>query len=366
MTHTKLHGRDLKEFDIDLDNIDELLEKLTPEELKQLEEEIIDPDDSCLPPSERCRYRLDKAATGPFDRKALVQFLETKAKEEKDWEEAKPFLKEIRGKVWKPKETEKINVCDGDDVETEWDEVLANATEEELVDLAAILGFHGMLNQIQYHQAFVEGKGDEEGEEGEKKKTGFCGIAKFENLKLVGQEPPNDTDVEASLEQIKDNDAKLKELNLNNIKNISLQRLQQFAEALKTNTNLEALSMANVRATDKVGRAFAEALKENKTLKTLNMESNYISGETIVLLLEAINVNQVVTEFKITNQRPSVMGNQAEAKIAKLMGENHTLLKFGIFLGTPDSRIKMQQHLQRNYDAVRKQRVGITNGDKDD
>ena len=40
------------------------------------------------------------------------------------------------GKVWKPKAQEKIQINDDDDVETEWDDVLANATEEELVDLA--------------------------------------------------------------------------------------------------------------------------------------------------------------------------------------------------------------------------------------
>ena len=39
------------------------------------------------------------------------------------------------GKVWKPKEEEKVN-SSGDPVETEWDEVLQQATEEELVDLA--------------------------------------------------------------------------------------------------------------------------------------------------------------------------------------------------------------------------------------
>lgn len=44
----------------------------------------------------------------------------------------------VAGKVWKPKEKEKIQITDdGDeDVETEWDEVLQNASEEELVDLA--------------------------------------------------------------------------------------------------------------------------------------------------------------------------------------------------------------------------------------
>ena len=42
----------------------------------------------------------------------------------------------LLGKVWKPKEQEKIQINEDEAVDTEWDEVLANATEEELVDLA--------------------------------------------------------------------------------------------------------------------------------------------------------------------------------------------------------------------------------------
>ena len=48
MALTKLHGKDLAEYDLDLDNIDELLAQLTPEELAQLELEIIDPDVSSV------------------------------------------------------------------------------------------------------------------------------------------------------------------------------------------------------------------------------------------------------------------------------------------------------------------------------
>ena len=54
--------------------------------------------DSHIPPSERCAYRTTKAPTGPYNRKHLIDFLEKKAKEEKDWDEAKPYAKEVRGK----------------------------------------------------------------------------------------------------------------------------------------------------------------------------------------------------------------------------------------------------------------------------
>ena len=46
----------------------------------------------------------------------------------------------------------------------------------------------------------------------------FTGVAKHQEFKLVKEEPPNDTNVEESLDKLKANDPELKELNLNNIK----------------------------------------------------------------------------------------------------------------------------------------------------
>jgi len=377
MANTKLYGKDLAEYD-DI-NIDELLETLTPEQIEELGQELIDPDDSHIPPSERCRYKTEKEPTGTYDRKHLIDHLETTAKEEKDWDEVKPFAKEVRGKVWKPKEQEKI-VIDEDDVDTEWDEVLANATEEELVDLAAILGFHGMLNQVQYHRAFIdtdaketaaveEDEDEDEDEEDEDKKkkvkgSGFQGVAKHQEFKLVKEEPPNNTNVEESLEKLKANDPELKELNLNNIKNISLHRLREFAEALKTNTVLESISLAATKSTDRVGKAFAEALKVNKTLTTFNIESNYITGPVILSLLQAISENQTIIEFRVANQRPQLLGNKVETEVADIVQYNYTLLKFGIFLEIPGARVRLQEYLQRNNDALRQERMGQPTPDR--
>lgn len=353
MAQTKLYGKDLKEY-LDLD-LDELFAQLSEEDIIKLGQELIDPDDPMIPPSERCAYKTDKGPTGPFDRKALLDFLEKKAKEEKDWEEVKPFVKEIRGKVYMPKEAEKIQINDDEDIETEWDEVLKQATEEELVDLAAILGFHGMLNQVQYHQAFVEKKdqGDKVGGF-----SGYSGIAKPENLKVFEKEEPNTTDVEESIEKVKSNDKELKELNLNNIKNISLEQMKRLAEALVDNTNLETLHLSNTRCTDRMAKGFADALKENNTLKVLNMESNYISGKMILELLEAINKNKTLEEFRITNQRPAILGHRVEQKIADLVEQNMNLKKFGICLEVKGARVRLTEYMQRNNDTARKDRVG--------
>ena len=50
-----------------------------------------------VPPSERCAYICKKEATGPFNRKQLLEFLEKRAREEPDREDAKPYKKETRG-----------------------------------------------------------------------------------------------------------------------------------------------------------------------------------------------------------------------------------------------------------------------------
>lgn len=57
------------------------------------------------------------------------------------------------------------------------------------MDLAAVLGFTGMLNQVQFHASLR----NEKLEGG-----GFSGVAKAEVLKRVPDEPPNETNVEVS------------------------------------------------------------------------------------------------------------------------------------------------------------------------
>ena len=62
-----------------------------------------------LPPSDRQRPQTKKTPTGPFNRKQLLDFLERKAKEEKDWDESVPYVAgQKRGSYnihWASKET---------------------------------------------------------------------------------------------------------------------------------------------------------------------------------------------------------------------------------------------------------------------
>ncbi|XP_041356329.1 tropomodulin-1-like isoform X2 [Gigantopelta aegis] len=335
--------------DIELDNLDDLLNQLTAEELEELNGDF-DPDNSLLPPGQRCRNQTEKDPTGPFNRKKLLSFLEKQAKDDKDWEQNKPFVKEVKGKVYTPKNPPPDKKEEEGGIATEWDEILKAASEEELVDLAAVLGFHSMLTQTQYYASLQDENINAEG--------GFTSAAKSQELKVVKDEPANSTDIEDSIKRLRDNDAKLQHLNLNNIKNLSIEQLVEVCDAIKNNTNLKIFEMVGVQATDKVAKKLAESLKENKSLRTVNIESNYISGDAIVEILKAININQVVTELRVTNQKPSILGHKTESAILKLILENETMLRLGMFFEYPDPRIRCLEKLKTNYDTLRKKRVG--------
>lgn len=66
------------------------------------------------------------------------------------------------------------------------------------------------MNQDQYHASLLN-KGQPIG-------LGWDGITKHQSQKVYPQDPPNTTDVEESIKRVKEDDPKLIELNLNNIK----------------------------------------------------------------------------------------------------------------------------------------------------
>ncbi|XP_044780951.1 tropomodulin-2 isoform X2 [Bubalus bubalis] len=275
---------------------DELLGKLSEEELKQLENVLddLDPESALLPAGFRQKDQTQKAATGPFDREHLLMYLEKEALEQKDREDFVPFTGEKKGRVFIPKEKpiethkeEKVTL------DPELEEALASASDTELYDLAAVLGVHNLLNNPKFDEETTNTKGG---------KGPVRNVVKGEKVKPVFEEPPNPTNVEVSLQQMKANDPSLQEVNLNNIKNIPIPTLKEFAKALETNTHVKKFSLAATRSNDPVAIAFADMLKVNKTLKSLNIESNFITGAGILALVEALKENDTLIEIKIDNQ----------------------------------------------------------------
>ncbi|KAK2502420.1 hypothetical protein MC885_011362 [Smutsia gigantea] len=314
---------------------DELLGKLSEEELKQLENVLddLDPKSALLPAGFRQKDQTQKAATGPFDREHLLMYLEKEALEQKDRED---FEKPIE-----TRKEEKVTL------DPELEEALASASDTELYDLAAVLGVHNLLNNPKFNEETASTEGG---------KVPVRNVVKGEKVKPIFEEPPNPTNVEISLQQMKANDSNLQEVNLNNIKNIPIPTLKEFAKALETNTHIKKFSLAATRSNDPVAIAFADMLKVNKTLKSLNIESNFITGTGILALVEALRENDTLTEIKIDNQRQQ-LGTAVEMEIAQVLEENSRILKFGYQFTKQGPRTRVAAAITKNNDLVRKKRV---------
>uniref|UniRef100_A0A3P8QFC0 Tropomodulin 2 n=1 Tax=Astatotilapia calliptera TaxID=8154 RepID=A0A3P8QFC0_ASTCA len=302
------YKKDLDKYK-DLDE-DEILNKLSAEELKQLETalEEMDPENALLPAGLRQKDQTSKTASGPFDRERLLKYLEKEAMEYKDRDDIVPFTGEKKGKVFVPKqkpiETRKEEVTT---LDPELEEALSSATDTELCDLAAILGVHTLVTSSQTY----DGTGSKEG---------YNNVVKGEKMNPVFDEPPNPTNVEDTLQRVKSNDSTLTEVNLNNIK------------------------------------AFSDMLRENKTLRSLNLESNFITGAGVQALVDALRDNDMLTEIKIDNQRQQ-LGTTVEMEIAKMLEENKSIVKFGYHFTQQGPRSRAAAAITKNNDLVRRRRV---------
>ncbi|XP_051919694.1 tropomodulin-2 [Hippocampus zosterae] len=329
----------------DLDE-DEILNNLSVDELKQLETalEEMDPENALLPAGLRQKNQTAKQATGRFDRERLLKYLEKEALEYKDREDFVPFTGEKKGKAFipkqKPVETRQENVTT---LDPELEEALSSATDTELCDLASILGVHTLVTSNQTY-------------DGTRAKDGYNDVVKGEKMNPVFDEPPNPTNVEETLDRIKRNDASLTEVNLNNIKNIPVPTLKDFAKAMEKNTHVTKFSMAATRSNDPIAVAFSDTLRENKTLRSLNLESNFITSAGMQSLIDSLRDNDTLTEIKIDNQRQQ-LGTNVEMEIAKMLEENNSIVKFGYHFTKQGPRSRAAAAITKNNDLVRRRRV---------
>ncbi|XP_028812378.1 tropomodulin-2 isoform X2 [Denticeps clupeoides] len=320
---------------------DEILNKLSEEELKQLENalEEMDPENALLPAGMRQKDQTAKAATGPFDRDGLLKYLEKQALEYQDREDYVPFTGERKGKVFVPKlKPVETRQEEATTLDPELEEALSSATDTELCDLAAILGVHTLTTSTQSY-------------DGTSSNDGYNNVIKGEKVKPVFDEPPNPTNVEETLQRIKSNDASLAEVNLNNIKNIPIPTLKDFAKAMEKNTQVKKFSLAASRSNDPVAVAFSDMLRLNKTLRSLNLESNFITSAGVQALVEALRDNDTLSEIKIDNQRQQ-LGTTVEMEIAKMLEENTSIIKFGYHFTQQGPRARAAAAITKNNDLA--------------
>lgn len=326
---------------------DELLQNLSEEELKRLEDELqeLDPDNALLPAGFRQRDQTKKAPTGTFQRDNLVAHLEKQAKEHPDRDDLVPYTGEKRGKTWVPKSKVVDPILEDVTLEPELEEALSNASDAELCDIAAILGMHTLMSNQQYYEALASSTTIVN-------KQGLNSVIQCTQYKPVPDEQPNDTDVDETLQRIRRNDPDLTEVNLNNIKNIPIPTLKAYAEALKKNSVVERFSIVGTRSNDPVAYALADMLTVNTTLKCLNVESNFITGAGILSLVESLKSNTTLQELKIDNQSQP-LGNKVEMEIVNILEKNSTLLKFGYHFTQQGPRLRGSNAMMNNNDLAR-------------
>ncbi|KAK3713412.1 hypothetical protein QZH41_008511 [Actinostola sp. cb2023] len=332
------------------DDIDEdlIVEGLTEDEIRELNASI-DPENALLPSHMRNIYSTSKNSSGPFDRKKLLDHLEEQAKNEAEIEDAVPYKKETRGKVYVRKELstrEDEEVIS--DLPDDFADVLENATEEELLELAGVLGIHQMLTQSQSHQAEKEASGRVLKGSGLKKYT--PGIVMGAKIKKTDLTAINELDLDKAMKKLRRNEPGLTKLNLNNHRDVTPKILEEIAELMKTNKHLKYLELANTQMTCLVAEKFLDCLKVNKTLRALNLESNFLSSEALLKFLVAIKDNTTLRELRLDNQC-GIVGAKFEQKIVKALEDNRTLLKFSLSFDTQYPRIRAAELLVRNNDA---------------
>jgi tropomodulin len=185
----------------------------------------------------------------------------------------------------------------------------------------------------------------------------FSAAAKGEALKIVPPEPDNTTDVEDCIKKAKANDKELTRININNLREVKADVLIELLNALKENTIVEILEMANVGMTDAVGRILAELIEANSTLKTVNAQSNRLTGPVITQIVRSTLKNQKLIELRLSNQRSQILGNRVEMEVADAIAQNNTLLRLNLQFDTLGPRVRVTEKLKQNVDALRKKRL---------
>ncbi|XP_035014736.1 leiomodin-3 [Hippoglossus stenolepis] len=175
------------------------------------------------------------------------------------------------------------------------------------------------------------------------------------NIKMTSRPSGNETNLESTLDKIRNNNPSINEVNLNNIENIPKDMLLEYVNGLKKNKHVKTFSIANTGVDENIAYNLANMLRENRSITTLNIESNFVTGKGIVAIIRCLQFNETLTELRFHNQR-HMLGHHSEMEISRLLKANNTLLKMGYHFEQPGPRMVVTNLLTRNLDRQRQQR----------
>jgi len=323
-----------------LDDLEDLLSQLNEEEVQLMVDEMAsDPDGVHLPASVRNSYRCNKPSTGELNRDSLIKHINDEGLNAKPVEEIVPFeLGKKRGKIYIPTYNEAeqaamaraAEVADAVRLDDDEEAALGDATTNDLMSLAEIL--------------------DSNPQE-------FIMEAYADPLKYFEPEAASTVKMDESIQKVKSNEKDLKELNLNNIKDVKEEEYIELFSALKNNDSLVKLTLANGDVADGACSELNRALSQNQSLRSLSLENNRISPDSIADMFEAINNGSGILELHLSNQAQSNMGFRVESRIADAICKNKTLLKVGLKFQFTEVYDRVSNHLLSNIDKRRIDRV---------
>uniref|UniRef100_A0A8C3UY79 Tropomodulin 4 n=1 Tax=Catharus ustulatus TaxID=91951 RepID=A0A8C3UY79_CATUS len=256
-----------------------------------------------------------------------LQHLERQALEAEERQDLVPFTGEKKGKPFVPKRVApELPREEQVTLEPELEEALANATEAEMCDIAAILGMYTLMSNKQYYDAICSG--DISNTEG------INSVVQPDRYRPVPDEPPNPTDVAETLQRLQNNDPELQDVNLNNIKVTPPCHCPQGSPRV-------------TRGRVPPWGAVAEMLEHNRSLQSLNLESNFITSAGMLRLLGAVGHSPSLRELRVDNQCQR-LGDTVEMAMAATLEQCPSLLRLGYTFTLQGPRARAAAALTRN------------------
>ena len=245
------------------------------------------------------------------------------------------------------KETEvrKEQEEDPDDLlDDEEKEMFDECTEEDLIEVAAMLKMNSLLTNDQI-SAIEDGK----------KPTGSFhqSIKAAVPAPIVTEaEEETDLDVVVLMRCLKEDTDDLYFICINNIPKLEKNVLHEIFKRIGLSQKVRHVSLALTGINDDDAKLFARHLRYNETLETLNLESNMISARGIEPLMKSLTKHPNVREIKVSNQK-NALGGQGEEQMANCIEQNPNIIKFGYSFMNSSARNKADRAILQHNDNIR-------------
>lgn len=134
----------------------------------------------------------------------------------------------------------------------------------------------------------------------------------------------------------------------------------KLVRAMKTNTHIQHLTLANSNLQRASGLELAESLKHNTTLRSLNLEANCLDSNAVREMIVGLRDNDgtQLELFRVQQQKGvgQFFGRPVEEAMGSLMEKNNTIYKLGFECNDAHWRNEIDRALLRNNDYARRRR----------